>query len=106
MTSEAFLTIVGAVITVIAVLISVYIIPLVKSVVSEKDMQVILNIVKIAVLSADQIYTREEFAEKKAYVMKYIIDFVDEHFNVRLTEDEIDALVEGQVNLLHENGVR
>lgn len=106
MTSEMFIQLMGAVFTIIAVLICAYLVPAIKSVMSEKDMETLLSIIEVAVRSADQLFTKEEWQEKKDYVKQYVIDFVAQHLNIKLTPEQIDSLIEGLVNDLHENGVR
>lgn len=106
MTSDAFIRIVGAVITVLITLIAIYIIPAIKSAMSEKDLETIIEVISIAVRCADQVIPKEEYERKKAFVKQYVINFCSQHFNVKLTEEQIDTLIEGAVNEIHQNGVR
>lgn len=52
-----------------------------------------------AVRCAEQLYTPEQWEQKKAYVMDYILMKADD-MCIGLTEQDIDNLVEGIVNLV------
>lgn len=106
MTNELFLKIVSAVLSIIVALITAYVIPAIKSKISNRDLETILWIIETAVKCADQIFTKEQWQEKKAYVLQYVIDMADKYIHIKLTPEELDALIEGVVNDLHENGVR
>lgn len=106
MSSEIFIKIVGAVITIATALITGYVIPAIKSHINEKDMETILKYVRIAIMCADQIFTKEQWEEKKQWVKTYIIKVADEKLHIKLTEEDIETLIEGLVNEIHENGVK
>lgn len=106
MTSDTFVKIVGAVLTILATLITVYVIPAIKSHINQKDIDTLMYYISVAVRCADQIFTREQWEEKKQYVFDYIIDIVNEKLHIKLSESDIDTLIEGVVNEIHENGVK
>ena len=106
MSSELFIKIVSAIITIIVALITGYVIPAIKAHINEKDMETILKYVRIAIMCADQIYTKEQWEEKKQYVKAYIIKVADEKLHIKLTDEDIETLIEGLVNEIHENGVK
>lgn len=106
MTNDLFIKIVSAILSIIIALITAYVIPAIKSKISSQDLETILWIIETAVKCADQIFTKEQWQQKKTYVMQYVIDMADKYIHIKLTPEELDALIEGVVNELHENGVR
>lgn len=106
MTSELFVKIIGAVITIVVALISAYVVPYLKQKVTANDMETIKMYIQIAIRCADQIYTKEQWQEKKQFVFEYICKVVDEKLHIKLTPEDIDNLIEGLVNEIHENGVK
>ena len=107
MTSEAFTQIVGAVFTIIGVIIALYIVPAIRTTIGEKNFATIVELIGIAVKSADQLFDISEYEAKKEYVENYILDAIDKHFNVKLTKEELDVLIEGEVQRLHHlNGIK
>lgn len=101
MTSEALLTIVGAVLTIIITLVSAYVIPYLKQKISAEDLATLKSYIELAVRCADQIYTVEEWQEKKQYVKDYIIKVVDEKLHIKLTDADLETLIEGCVRQIH-----
>jgi hypothetical protein len=69
-------------------------------------MNTLLNVIKAIVRAADQIYTPDEWQKKKEHVLAAVIGFVDRNLHIKLTEADINDLIEGIVNDLHGNGVR
>lgn len=106
MTNEIFVKIIGAVITIIVSLVTAFVIPAIKAHISEKDMEMIIKYARIAIMAADQIYTKEQWQEKKQFVFEYICKVVDDKLHVKLTPEDIDNIIEGLVNEIHNNGVR
>ena len=106
MSHDAFMSIAGAVLTIIATLITIYVIPAIRSHMTAKDMDTLMYYLTIAVRCADQIFTKEQYEEKKQYVFGYITEIVDKTLNIKLNEQDIDTLIEGMVNEIHENGVK
>jgi len=106
MSSDAFLTIVGAILTIIVTIVSAYVIPYIKQKITAEDMETINYYIQLAVKCADQIYTKDEYKQKKEYVVNYICKVIDEKLHIKLTEQDVDTLIEGIVNREHNNGVR
>lgn len=104
MTNEMFMKIVELLFMVVAALITAYVIPFLKSKISKDQMETLLYYVNIAVKAASQIYTKEQWAEKKDYCMKYIKGVVDDKFSITLTDEEISTLIEGVLNGLKATG--
>ena len=104
MTNELFVKIVSAVITIIVALVSAYVIPAIKAHITQKDMETIIKYVKIAIMCADQIFTPEQWEEKKEWVKEYIVKVVDEKLHIKLTDADIEAIIEAFVHELHHLG--
>lgn len=103
MDTKVFMTIAMAIISIAGALVSAYVIPWIKTKISAQDMETIVFWVRFAVRCADQLFTPEQWEEKKQYVMQYIIDKVAE-LGLKLTEEDINTLVEASVNALHHGG--
>lgn len=97
MDSEIMKIILEALIGVIAILITGYLIPWIKGVVGEDKFAMLVELTAYAIRAAEQIYTPEQWAEKKAYVLKYVVEKAEE-IGVELTADDIENLIEGLVN--------
>ena len=99
MNHEVVSVIIKAVIAILSVVITTVVIPYIKNKMGEDKYAELVNYVEWAVRCAEQLYTPEQWAEKKDYVMKYILEKAKE-MNINLTENDINILVEGIVNLV------
>ena len=106
MTNEAFVKIIAAIITIVITLITTFVIPAIKNHMSQQDMDLLINYITIAIRCADQIFTVDQWKEKKAYVKAYIIEVIDQKLHIKLTDQDIETLIEGLVNEIHNNGTR
>ena len=97
MNNEMVSVIVKAVVAVLSVLITSVVIPYIKGKIGENKYNEIKYYVEYAVRCAEQIYTPEQWQEKKAYVKEYIIRKANE-FGIDMTEEDINVLIEGIVN--------
>lgn len=97
MNNEMVSVIVKAVVAVLSVLITSVVIPYIKGKIGENKYNEIKYYVEYAVRCAEQIYTPEQWQEKKAYVKEYIIHKAKE-FGIDMTEEDINVLIEGIVN--------
>ena len=104
MNTQTFMTIALAIISIAGALVSAYLIPWIKNNISAKDMETIVFWVRFAVRCADQLFTPEQWEQKKQYVTQYIIDKVAE-LGLKLTEEDINVLIESAVNALHHGGL-
>ena len=104
MTNQLLMQILELVIMVALGLITAYVVPFMKSKITKDQMETLLYYVNIAVKAASQIYTKEQWAEKKEYCMKYIKTIVDDKFNLTLSDEEISTLIEGVLNGLKATG--
>lgn len=104
MTNELFMKIIELAFMVLIGLVSVYVVPFLKSKITKDQMETLLYYVNIAVKAASQIYTKEQWQEKKEYCMKYIKDVVDNKLSITLSDEEISTLIEGVLNGLKATG--
>lgn len=103
MDTNLFMTIALAIISIAGALVSAFVIPWIKTNISAKDLETITFWVRFAVRCADQLFTPEQWEEKKKYVMSYIITKCGE-LGLKLTEEDINTLIEAAVNQLHHGG--
>lgn len=95
--NDLFLKIVSALITILVALITSVVIPWIKSKITAEQMELLDKYVEYAVRCAEQIYTPEEWQEKKVFVMDYITQVINQKLNLTLTYEDINTLVEGVV---------
>lgn len=88
--------IIKCVVTVLGCVLTTFIIPLIRSKVDADKMAKIKEYTELAVRCAEMIYTHEEWAKKKVYVMDYIVDKCNE-IGSSLTYTDIDNMIEGIV---------
>lgn len=88
--------IIEAVIALIAALVSVFLIPCIKSKVLENKLAEIMTWVQVAVEAAEQLYKESGQGAKKK---QYVLDFLASK-GFTLNEDEIDKLIESAVYAL------
>lgn len=100
--NEIFMEIVGAIITILVALITGFVIPWLKTKISNENLDKITYYTEMAVRCAEQLYTPEQWREKKAYVLNYIRELANGTFGVNLSDQDIDVLIEGAVNSVKE----
>ena len=88
--------IIEAVITLVVAVLTTFIIPLIKEKIDADKLKKWQIYTDIAVQAAEQLFTTEQFKEKKQYVLEYLAEK-----GVRLDPDTIDNLIEASVLLLH-----
>lgn len=98
MTTELWIKIISAMITIMCALVTAFVIPYIKSKVSAERLAQLDYFATKAVRCAEQLYTPEEWKEKKQYVMNYLATVLNESLDIRITYDEMNAIVEGIVN--------
>lgn len=103
MSNEIFVKICVSIITILGALITTFVIPYIKSKIGQQNMNKIVEYAKIAVRCAEQIYTPEQWKEKKQYVMDYLLNLVNNKLNIKITEEDLDVIVEGVVNEIKHN---
>ena len=102
MTPEMITKVTECVLTVIVLLVSAYLIPWLKTKISEEKLKELEKFCEQAVRAAEQLYTPEEYKLKKAYVLPLINEQI-EKLGLGLNEAEIDAIIEGIVNYVKHN---
>lgn len=96
MSPELITKLVEAIVTVILLLVSAYVIPWLKNKIGEDKYATIVEFAEIVVRSAEKIYTQEEWAQKKRYAVEMVSAKVKE-LGIELTTEEINAIIEGAV---------
>lgn len=102
MTPEMITKVTECVLTVIVLIVSAYVIPWLKTKISEEKLEELEKFCEQAVRAAEQLYTPEEYKLKKAYVLSLINEQI-EKLGIGLNEAEIDAIIEGIVNYVKHN---
>ena len=97
MDNEMITVLIKALVAVLSVVITVYIVPWIKGKIGEDKYAEILSIIKYAVRCAEQYYTPEQNEEKKEFVKSYIIDKATE-IGLKMSVEDLDMLIEGIVN--------
>lgn len=80
----------------IAVILTVFVVPAIKNKVNAQEMESFLKWVDIAVAAAEQLYDAADGSKKKMYVMNYLSM---KGFSVETAE--LDLAIEAAVNRLH-----
>ena len=96
MNTELITKLVEAVVTVVIVLISAYVIPWLKGKIGDDKYATIVEFAEIVVRSAEKIYTLEEWAQKKRYAVEMVQKKAEE-LGITITAEEINAIIEGAV---------
>ena len=78
--------------------VSSYVMQFLKLKLTDDELELLKRFIKVAVMCANQIYTPEEWAKKKEYVLAQVKDFLNDKLKIELTEEQIDLLIEGIVN--------
>lgn len=97
MTTELIIKLAISIFTIICTLISAFVIPWIKEQIGSDKFADLVYYTELAVRSAEQLFTPEEWAKKKEYVYTYISGLVSE-YGLKLTPADIDILIEGIVN--------
>lgn len=93
--------IVNAVIALIAIVVSVFVIPWIKSKTTSQQREDLIAWVKIAVAAAEQIYNGAKMgAEKK----QYVLDFLTKN-GFAVNEDSVNVAIEAAVKQLNSEGI-
>ncbi|NBI11710.1 holin [Colidextribacter sp. OB.20] len=88
--------VINAFIALVAALITAFVIPWVKRNTTAQDREDFLRWVEIAVAAAEQLFYATQGPEKKEYVMQFL-----EEKGYTVSEDELNAAIEGAVLRLH-----
>ena len=85
--------IIEAIITLLVALITIFVIPYIKSRLSADELAEIMKWVKIAVQAAEMIYKESGMGKEKK---KFVEDFLTEH-GIKVDIEQLDALIESAV---------
>lgn len=96
--SDVIVNFVLALISVLSVVITSYVVPYIKSKIGENKFDRLIYYISVAVRCAEQIYTKEQWMEKKQYVMDYVLDLANEKLHLDFTYGQLETIVEGIVN--------
>lgn len=96
MEKEILELVIKLVFAIISVIITSVIVPWVKTKVDSTKYADFLVLVKKCVEAANQLYTPEEWAMKKVYVLNITSNYCSEH-GVDVSPEELDAIIEGFV---------
>lgn len=96
MSNEMVTMIVKVVFAVISVLITTYVIPWIKSKMSNEKYNELIIFIGKCVGAAEKIYTPEEWVEKKQYVLS-LAEAKMNSLGVLISADELNSLIEGMV---------
>lgn len=84
-----------AVITLIGAIITRYVIPWLKDKLDDRQYDVLATLVRVGVFAAEQLFSKEQWKEKKQYVLDLL---VENGYEVDVTA--VDALIEATVREL------
>lgn len=96
MTPELITELTKAIVSVILILISAYVIPWLKNKIGEDKYITLIDFAEIVVRSAEKIYTPEEWSKKKEYAVELVAK-KSEELGLNLEVEEINAIIEGAV---------
>jgi hypothetical protein len=96
MNPELITKLVEAIVTVVIVIISAYVIPWLKNKLGEDKYATIIEFAEIVVRSAEKIYTPEQWQEKKQYAVNLVIEKA-KNLGIDLSVEEVNAIIEGAV---------
>lgn len=96
MSPEIMTELTKAIISVVLILITAYVIPWLKNNVGDDKYAALVEFAEIVVRSAEKIYTSEEWAQKKAYAVN-MLEKKAKEVGLNLNEKEINAIIEGAV---------
>lgn len=84
------------VIALIIIIVSRYLIPLIKNRIGDDQFAKVTGWVKFAVLKAEQVLTAETGEQKKEYVISFIDEVLKEN-KINITAEQLDVLIESAV---------
>lgn len=92
--------IIGVIFTLLTALITTKLIPFLKTKFTEKQLDIIRNVVSIVVQSAEQIYEKADGEKKKEYALEIAQKELDKR-GVNIDLDVLSAYIESEVLILH-----
>lgn len=98
--NDLFIKVMSGLLTIFVAIIMYVVIPWIKTKITEEQMKLLEQYTEYAVRCAEQIFTPEEWQEKKIWVTEYVTAIINDKFNLTLTTEDINTLVEGVVHLV------
>lgn len=98
MNSDLFVQIIVVLIMFLGMVLSSYVIPFLSSKIQESELTKLTDFAKKCVEWANQTIPVEQWQRKKIEVMALVIEYMHEHLKIKLTEEQIDVIVEALVN--------
>ena len=99
MNTEMITKLTEAIVTVVVVLITAYVVPWLKGKIGENKYNQILSFTDTCVRAAEKIYTVEQWSAKKSYVLD-MVEKKAEEIGIQITAEELNAIVEGAVKAI------
>ena len=96
MSNEIIRYIIEVALVVIFIIMSRYLVPLIKNKLGEDKFNEVAAWVKFAVLKAEQVLVAETGEEKKEYVISFIDELLEEN-KINITAEQLDVLIESAV---------
>ena len=96
MSPELISELTKAIVSVILILISAYVIPWLENKIGDDKYATIIEFAEIVVRSAEKIYTPEQWQEKKNYAVELVMAKAKK-VGIKLSTEEINAIIEGAV---------
>ena len=96
MNPEMITELTKAIITVVFVILSAYVVPWMKSRIGEDKYNSIIDFTEIVVSKKEKMFTVEEWAQKKAYAVN-MVESKAKEIGLDINEKEINAIIEGAV---------
>lgn len=106
MNSEIFTQIALMIIGIAGALVSAYVIPYIKAKANKQDVDRLMEFARVAVRCANQIYTPEQWLDKKNYVVNQVQAFILANLKIQLSEEQINTIIEGLVNEVKKMDIR
>lgn len=97
--SDTVFEILKIVISLVALLISAYLIPWLKQKIGAGKLQQLEKWAEYAVLAAEQVMWKQKGSDKKAYVVSFLQKILAEN-NITITDEQLDVLIESAVKSL------
>lgn len=82
----------------VALVVTFVIKPYIDSKITVDEQEKLLRYIETGVRCAEQLFTPEEWQEKKAYVVNYVGEVLNNLVHIELTPIELDTLIEGIVH--------
>lgn len=103
MTVNQFAVVCFSTATIFGIMWSSYILPFIKAKIDEAKFDKFIYFVTVAVRCAEQLYTPEQWRDKKQYVLRFATLMLGK-LNIQISESELDAIIEGIVNEIKHGG--